>query len=245
MPRQTSSSSASAEAREFEAIRFLDELPGNLGGVLVGGYAVSAYGPGRFSDDVDLVFPSDHDSQVLLWLKESGIAARRTLVTSGAQAALSKLRISRGRLSGDFYFGGLRARETGSVVGFDWIAQRHRKVALLLLTGRLKSKVAVARPEALWVLKLLAGRKQDIGDLFSIAEEPVDATEVRDKLSEYDSPVEREFLMRGREAVDRQVGYADALSRRGLGSPKLPRNVKLWNRFRAIIDEVIPGVSGQ
>lgn len=205
----------------------------------MGGYAVSAYGPARFSDDVDLALPYDQEESTVTWLSAVGISARRTFEAHLGRRSLSKLRITHGQLSGDLYFGGLRSRGAHSIVEHGWIATRSRILVLSLTTGRSSKAVAVARPEALWVLKILAGRSQDITDLFAISSVPVDVAEISSKLSTYDSAKERSFLADVRRRVDGDDDYVDALSRRGLGSPKLPRNVSAWRRFRAMVDEVI------
>lgn len=122
--------SDSAEDRERASIRFLEELLPEFGGILVGGYAVSAYGPARFSVDVDLVFPISQEAAVSHWLDEVKVQHSRTFGKSDAHPVLSKLRLSRGLLAGDFYFGGLRARGTSSVVDYEWIARTPRQVEL-------------------------------------------------------------------------------------------------------------------
>lgn len=233
------SSSADAELREGDATAFLDQFPTSFDGILIGGYAISAYGRARFSVDVDLVLSSDQEGPVTRWLAAEHIDASSTLATQSGHHDLSKLRITRGKLSGDLYFGGLRARSTGSEVPYSWIAKDPRPLRLTLTTTSLARPTLVARPEALWVLKLLAGRSQDITDLFTIAGETINTEEIRMKLSDYSSLRERQFLLQVREAVDRGDDFADALSRRGLGSPRLPRNVKLWEGFRGLVDSVI------
>lgn len=240
MGRRTTSLSANAELRELEAVRFLERLPPELGGVLIGGYAVSAYGPARYSDDVDLLFPSDQEGPASSWLARAGIHSTRTFEGREPSTKLTKLRVVQGQLSGDLFFGGLRSRATGSQVEYAWIAPGARQVTLSLLTSRLRQPVAVARPEAVWVMKLLAARRQDITDLFAIGSEPVNRAEIREKLATYSAKAERELLQRVRASVDRGDEYVDALSRRGLGSPKLPRNLKAWAKFQKIVDDVIP-----
>lgn len=239
MGRPIDSLSENAELRERDAIGFLERFPAGFGGILIGGYAISAYGRARFSVDVDLVLSSDQKGSVTRWLATEHIDASSTFATKSGRRSLSKLRITRGKLSGDLYFGGLRARSTGSEVSYGWIAQDSRKMILTLTTTKLARPILVARPEVLWVLKLLAGRSQDITDLFSIAGESIDTEEIRKKLSDYSSPRERQFLLQVRGAVDRGDDFADALSRRGLGSPKLPRNARLWKEFRGLVGTVI------
>ncbi|MHB1708063.1 MAG: hypothetical protein ACYCT2_01115 [Thermoplasmataceae archaeon] len=43
--------------RERKVLGLLDAWPWELGGVLIGGYAIAAYGRPRYSDDVDIVIP--------------------------------------------------------------------------------------------------------------------------------------------------------------------------------------------
>ena len=45
-------------AREKKVLCLLDAWPWELGGVLIGGYAIAAYGGLRYSDDVDIVVPN-------------------------------------------------------------------------------------------------------------------------------------------------------------------------------------------
>jgi hypothetical protein len=59
-------------ARERAVLSFLDEWPWETGGVLIGGYAISAYGPPRYSVDVDVVIPATSASTVRSWLRTAG-----------------------------------------------------------------------------------------------------------------------------------------------------------------------------
>ena len=60
------------ESREHAVLDLLDDWPWDLGGVLIGGYAVLAYGPPRGSDDVDVVIPNIAAAQVRGWLLTRG-----------------------------------------------------------------------------------------------------------------------------------------------------------------------------
>jgi hypothetical protein len=228
----TSSSKTDPVARESQAIAFLDSFPRNVEPILIGGYAVAAYGRPRFSVDVDLVLPSGQRQAVESWFAEEGIRSRETLKAGIAGREISKLLITRDLVSGDVYFGGLRARETGAIVEYDWIARRPRRERLTLTTGATRRPFSVARPEALWVLKLLAGRPEDLTDLFVISEWPVDSSDIASELERLEDSRVRSHLngVASRLATDREC--ADALSRRGLGSPTNPRNQKLWTKFK-------------
>lgn len=60
--------------REHKVIALLDEWPWNLGGVVIGGYSLSAYGKPRYSSDVDIVIPSSSSDAVKDWLHRSGMS---------------------------------------------------------------------------------------------------------------------------------------------------------------------------
>jgi hypothetical protein len=233
-------SSASAEDRERWAIEFLERLPEGFRGILVGGYAVLAYGPPRFSVDVDLVLATNLKPKLEAWLKEEGLSYRTTFSADYPPERISKLRVEGDRVSGDLYFGGLRSRGSGAFVDYDWISLRPRSIPLNLTSGSVRSPVPVARPEALWVLKLLAGRSQDITDLFAISGEKVSGSEVLEKFGSLNDAATRQELERVIRRIRSGADYVDALSRRGLGSPKLPRNVRSWQAFVAKATKLVP-----
>lgn len=238
MPRQIGSSSTDASAREWEVAGFLDRVPRALRPILIGGYAVSAYGPPRYSVDVDLALPTSSLESAEDWLRQSKFHFRTTFRGSGAGQASRKLRVEGDLVTGDLYFGGLTARESGAFVDYAWLASASRATALRLLSGRTEQPFPVARPEALWVLKLLAGRPQDITDLFAMVETPVDLAEIASKLGTLNGPSVTRTIQRTVYRVSADKDYEDALSRRGLGSPRLAKNKRLWASFREIIENL-------
>lgn len=233
-------SSETAETRERSVLDFLDDLPRDLGGVLIGGYAVSAYGQPRFSVDVDLVFPVDSEPRVRRWLGTKKIPSKETLSLKTPTLRLSKVRVSHAPFSGDLYFGAVRAREHGATVPYRWIRRGAREMRLALLAGRTRAAVSVARPEALWALKLLAGRLQDVSDLFALSRVPFDPEDVRHELTRFtDSPVQS-ALRRTASRIARGDDFADALSRQSLGSPRDERNRAAWSAFQALAARALP-----
>ena len=219
-------------ARESQVIGFLDAFPREIAPILVGGYAVAAYGPPRFSEDVDLALPAKSLERTESWLKDTGVKSRKTLEVRQAAGTVSKLLISKGLVAGDLYFGGLRARESGAVIDYDWIAKRPTSQRLRLTTGTTNLPFPIARLEALWVLKLLAGRPQDVTDLFVMSEWPVDSSEVRSKLEGLENAQVRASLRKVEARLASDQEYHDSLSRRGLGSPRDTRNLNLWRKFK-------------
>jgi hypothetical protein len=89
---------------------------------------------------------------------------------------------------------------------------------LLLLTGSTHRPVRVCRPEALWVLKILFGRNQDLGDLFALSSEAVDLGEVRGILRQVMNPALRERLEDEAPRLGSRGIYADSQGGRFLRS---------------------------
>lgn len=238
MLMQTRSSSIDPGAREAQVVAFLDHLPRELAPVLVGGYAVAAYGPPRFSVDVDLVLPVGSLASAIEWFDANSIHHKRTLEFEGPAGRMAKLLIRRDLVSGDVYIGGLRARETGIIVDYEWIARSPQLQRLSLTTVNTRNPILVARAEALWVLKLLAGRAQDLTDLFAMSGWRFDHAEVRGKLDQLADKDTRAHFRRVRARLESDKEYKDALSRRGFGRPTAATNRAKWERFRQLTIEL-------
>lgn len=111
---------------------------------------------------------------------------------------------------------------------------------LFLLDASTSSRVPVARPEALWALKLQAGRPQDMTDLFAIRKERVNLAEVQEVFRDRWCQTLGEKLAEVQESLHDTKLYADTLSRLALGSPKEDRNKERWSRFEGMVREAIP-----
>jgi hypothetical protein len=217
--------------RESEVAQFLENLQRTGPSVLIGGYAVAAYGPPRFSVDVDLVLPQSSFGPTRRWLAAEGFSPRLTMGSEKDAGPLRKLRAKRGEVSSDLYFGGVGARESGTEVPYGWLEDRSRLMRLRLRTLTTQGNVRVVRPEALWVLKLLAGRPQDLSDLFAIHEQAIDESEVSTMLAALASPKLQLAFERLSSLLNSPALYRDSLSRWGLGSPELRQNRAAWASF--------------
>ncbi len=218
--------------RESEVVRFLEDIQGAGPSVLIGGYAVAAYGPPRFSVDVDLVFPQSSFGPIRRRLAAEGFSAKLTRGSESSAESLRKLRANRGDVSTDLYFGGVQARESGAEIPFRWLEDRSRSIRLRLRTLTTSGGVRVVRPEGLWVLKLVAGRPQDLSDLFAIHEQAINGDEISSMLTSLNSPRLRATADRVSKLLDSPILYADSLSRWALGSPELPKNRAAWTAFK-------------
>ena len=224
--------------REAAAIRLLDWWPWKAGGCLIGGYAVAAYGKPRFSQDVDLVLPESQRRPSIARLEAEGFSIRSSKrVHSSFRDAATLLR---GDFTVDLMFGSVRDRESGASIQEAWISDLPRRTKLDLLTGTTTEEIPVARPAAMWVLKLLAGRDQDLSDLFAISGEPFEVPEVRQELENIMNPTLRTKLSEIRARVRTTKIYSDALSARSMGKQGEPQNVRAWARFRGLLDLALP-----
>lgn len=224
--------------REAVAISLLDRWPWSEGGCLIGGYAVAAYGKPRFSRDIDLVLPKSLRVSSLGWLRNDGFRTRdSSRVHPTFQDAAT---LVNAYLSVDLMFGSVKDRESGASVKEVWVSERPRLTRLDLLTGTTALRVPVARPEALWVLKLVAGRDQDLSDLFAISKEPFDVSEVREELQTASTPGLRAKLDRIPDRLGISKVYSDSLAAREMGKRDAPQNVRAWARFKELVEAVRP-----
>ena len=154
--------------------------------VLIGGYAVSAYGPPRFSVDLDLV------------LKPSALAAVRGELRSMGFKKDTEWRggdVFEGRsecwtlgagqlpISADILIGGISDRVSGATHSYESLRGRSSR-----RTVRGLDPLSVARPlvpdrEVLIALKLEVGRLIDLRDIAILAGESVDGGNVVSFLS--------------------------------------------------------------
>lgn len=127
--------------------------------------------------------------------------------------------------------GYVRDRETGIVVPGGWISSGYREMRLILITGSTQQSVRVCRPEALWVLKLIAGRNQDLGDPFAISGEPTDNGEVRRFLAEVTNPALQKRLEDEASRLESNRIFAESLSARLLPTSSESAR-RSWDQFK-------------
>ena len=229
-----------ADEREGEAVSLLSIWPDDITGVLIGGYAVAAYGQARHSEDLDIAVASFAAARWREWLREQGLTLQRTYrAPDASRVSLEVQRWNRDSLWVDLMSGGIRDRDSGVVIPEDWILEHPRTLVLELLSGRVDHPIQVVRLEGLWATKLLAGRGQDIADLFALSRQPVDIGSVRSLFARVETPKlkrKMESVVRG---LDDERLYADTLSRLGLGSPTRHENRRRWNLFSQMVRNAV------
>jgi len=228
--------------REKAVTNLLDAWPWDLGGIIIGGYVNAAYGKPRYSNDVDFVLPVKNLGAHLKWLhgQKPPFVDERIPPDLEQNYAGRTARLVQGDVTLDLLPGGVMDREAKVLIPEHWIAQKPRKQRLLLLDSSTKIEVRICRPEAFWALKLQAGRKQDLGDLMGIVDQPVDFSEVRELFVSLSTPALARKLAAVRTSLDNPKILHDVLSVRMAGSPTKPTNQRDWERFKAMVYKAIP-----
>jgi len=228
MPPPTSSSSRDPTERERRVAELLDRWPWTLGAVVIGGYAVAAHGRARYSDDVDFVVGSESREGHRQFLLDLQFVGRELRFGTKQPGGLVVERWEKAPVTLDLLVGGVRDRKAELEVPASWVAKDPWRGRLTLLSTRTRTEVRVCRPTALFALKLLAGRLQDLGDMFSMEVAEVDAAEIRAMLE----PLWCEGLQAKLDLVARLVAdpktYRDVCSRAAAGSPDKRENVRRW-----------------
>ena len=160
-----------SKKRELNVISFLNEFPWDTSGVIIGGYAIAAYGKPRYSDDIDIVISEESLDKVREFLNKDGFISELGYKPNPNNYTGSVSRFVNGAVTLDLLVGSVRDREAQIDIPESWISFNKRRIKLKTIESSTKVKVSVARPEAICALKLQAGRDQDISDIFTIRKE--------------------------------------------------------------------------
>jgi Nucleotidyl transferase AbiEii toxin, Type IV TA system len=227
------------DARERSALELLDAWPWERGGVVIGGYAVCAYGPPRYSVDVDVVIPYASARVIRSWLRQRGFRLEAHSTPNPQNHEGQVERFDARGVTLDLLAGAVRDRDAQVDLPEAWISLRPRKVRLETLSARSGTDIPIARPEALWALKLQAGRDSDLSDLFAIAGEPLDTDEVHELfLSVRSAPLVAKLRAVRKKLAEERL-FVDSLSRRELGRPSNPENRRRWSKFVSQVDAIL------
>ena len=225
-------------ARERAVIALLEEWPWRLGATLIGGYAVAAYGAPRYSNDVDVIIPEAGRTASEAWLREHGFKDAKGERAKSTKVSMDAPRFAREEVTLDLLVGYVRDREAKVDVPETWISLRRNYERLDLMSGRLAKKIPIARPEALWALKLQAGRDQDLTDLFVMSTAPVNTREVRHLFESLMTPALADKLRKVERRLSDENLYGDSRSRLGLTASDAL--LARWRQFQERVARIIP-----
>jgi len=156
--------------REKIVLEMLEKIP-KQSVVLIGGYAVNAYVPPRFSIDCDLVV-LDNLAEVEAELKNNGFVKTE----SGDALYGNYVRYLRGKekVSFDLLVNSVSDRRTGLVFEKMLFEKYSKNRVMVGRATPARIEMKIADPELLFAMKFVSGRKQDIRDLFMLAGEDLE-----------------------------------------------------------------------
>lgn len=193
--------------REEAVLEVLKKLPKD-DAVLVGGYALNAYTPPRFSVDCDLVVLGD-PGPVREVLEAQGFE----LTEEGDVPYGDYVRYVRGeeKVSFDLLVGSVLDRQTGTVFEAGLFLTHSQVRTTVGRATPVRVEMRIADPELLFAMKFVPGRRQDIRDLFMLAGEELDWDTVWSIVLDTCGP---EVVLDRAELVEERVGsegYRDSL----------------------------------
>lgn len=168
----------SIQDREKVVLDVLEKLP-KEDIVLIGGYALNAYVPPRFSVDCDLVVLGE-PAAIEEDLKGEGF----TRTEEGGVPYGDYIRYVRDdeKVSFDLLVNSVLDRQTGIVFEEDLFREHSAKRTTVGGANPIRIELRVVDPELLFAMKFVPGRRQDIRDLFMLAGEDLDWDSVKDIL---------------------------------------------------------------
>ncbi len=153
------------DARESIIIKTLQRLP-REDIVLIGGYAVNAYVPPRFSIDCDLVVLGS-SSKLESLLKEDGF--RKVGEGDVSYGGYVRYEMERVRVSFDLLENSVVDRDTRIVFEGDLFKKHSAERTTVGRSVPTRIRMRIVDPELLFAMKFVSARKQDIRDMFMLA----------------------------------------------------------------------------
>ena len=195
------------QEREGIVLEMLEKIPKqNL--VLIGGYAVNAYVPPRFSIDCDLVVLGS-SKRVELALKSNGfVKTEAGEVPNGSYARYFR---KGEKVSFDLFINSVLDRNTEIVFEGELFKKYSRKRVTVGRANPIRIEMRIAEPEILFATKFVSARKQDIRDIFMLAGQDPDGELIARIISEKcNAELVQERIMVVRRTV-RSEDYRDSL----------------------------------
>jgi len=194
------------EAREALILEALRSMPEDV--VLIGGYAVNAFVPPRFSIDCDLVV-FDKIPEITKIMKDKGF----TETERGDEPNGEYIRFVRkgNKISFDLMLNSVLDRETGVVFEGD-LFKRYSRVRTT--TGRTNPtliSMRIADPELLFAMKFVSARRQDVRDVFMLSGADVNWNLIKEII---EKKCTKELIRKRANSIKTRVngaGYRDSL----------------------------------
>lgn len=167
------------ESREALILQTLMELPKDV--VLIGGYAVNAYVPPRFSIDCDLV------------VFEGVAEIKKTLVKNGFEETEKgdvpygeyfRFARKKEKVSFDLLLNSVFDRVSGIVFEGSLFKKYSKERVTVGRANPIRIKIRIADAELLFAMKFVSARRQDIRDVFMLSGTELNWNLIRDIIKE-------------------------------------------------------------
>ena len=149
--------------------------------VLIGGYAVNAYVPPRFSIDCDLVVLGSPRTIEDRLKKEGFVKAKSGDVSYGSYIRYEK---EPSKVSFDLIFNSVVDRDTQISFESELFKKYSAERTTVGRIAPIRIRMAIADPELLFAMKFVAVRRQDVRDIFMLAGEKLEWELVNKLISE-------------------------------------------------------------
>lgn len=186
------------DAREAIIIKTLQKLPKeNI--VLVGGYAVNAYVPPRFSIDCDLVVLGS-SSKLESLLKEDGF--KKVGEGDVSYGGYVRYEMEKIKVSFDLLENSVVDRDTKIVFEGELFRNHSAERTTVGRSVPTRIKMRIVDPELLFAMKFVSARKQDVRDIFMLASGTLNWNLVSGLIS---AKCDRELIRRRSRSVKRDA----------------------------------------
>ncbi len=193
--------------RERVVLEVLQKIP-KRNVVLIGGYAVNAYVPPRFSIDCDIVMLGSTKAVELI-LKRNGFT--RTEAGDVPQGSYLRYFRNEEKVSFDLLVNAVFDRNSGIVFEGKLFTKYSRRRVTVGRANPIRIEMRIANPEILFATKFVTARRQDIRDIFMLAGEHLDWEMVADLIRrKCDSKLIRERIEMIRQSIESKA-YRDSL----------------------------------
>jgi hypothetical protein len=168
------------DARESIIIKTLQKLLPREDVVLIGGYAVNAYVPPRFSIDCDLVVLGS-SSKLESRLKEDGF--RKTAEGDVSYGGYVRYEMKNVKVSFDLLENSVVDRDTRIVFEGELFKKHSAERTTVGRSVPTRIRMRIVDPELLFAMKFVSARRQDVRDMFMLAGATLNLDFVRELLS--------------------------------------------------------------
>ena len=215
----------------------MNEFPWKSQATIIGGYSILGYGTLRYSMDLDLVIPKESSDEIIRWFTAKGFLVEKTAHPNPQNYDGAYVRYRKEEVTIDLLIGAVRDRDAQVDIPAKWICKRPKMQRIEGLNHSTERKVPLVRLEALWALKLQAGRYQDISDLYSIFKMKFDKNEVIELFKSLGCKSLSEKLIAVKTKLNDSGTYPDIRSR--LNFKDSEKNGLEWKRFTFTVAQII------